>query len=165
MVLVTFFKAAPLLIVFGLLLIASSLLSMIGRVLCLTVPRQVGATALIYFAVGFDFTALLAWFARMIPGLPNVSGISGLLSVLGTVLFVLYLRTLATYIKSDDLVHKASGVLILCGYVVFFFAASLVVMLVSALFAMIMWLVIVVILLLTYFRYFQLLSDLRLSLE
>jgi len=163
-VLVMLMKAAPLLIVFGLLLIASSLLSMIGRILCLTVPKQVGATALIYFAVGFDIIALLATVSRMIPGMPNLSSISGLLSVLGTVLFVLFLRKLATYIKSDNLVQRASAVLILCAGLIVFSVASVVVMLVSGFLGLIMGLIVFFMFLLTCFRYFQLLSDMRLSL-
>ena len=163
-VLMMLLKAAPLLIVGALLTIASSLLSMIGRILCLTVPKQVGATALIYFAVGFDVTSLLASVSWMIPGMPNLSGISGLLSVIATVLFVLFLRKLATYIKSDDLVQRASAVLILCAGLIVFSVASVVAMSVSGLFGMILGLIVVVILFLACFRYFQLLSDMRLSL-
>ena len=137
---------------------------MIGRILCLTVPKQVGATALIYFAVGFDVMALLATVSRMIPGMPNLSSISGLLSVLGTVLFVLFLRKLATYIKSDDLVQRASAVLILCAGLIVFSVASVVAMLVSGFLGLIMGLIVFFMFLLTCFRYFQLLSDMRLSL-
>ena len=64
---------------------------------------------MIYFAVGLDVMALLATVSRMIPGMPNLSSISGLLSVLGTVLFVIFLRKLATYIKSDELVQQRQG--------------------------------------------------------
>ena len=163
-VLMMLLKAAPLLIVGALLTIASSLLSMIGRILCLTVPKQVGATALIYFAVGFDVTSLLASVSGMIPGMPNLSGISGLLSVIATVLFVLFLRKLATYIKSDDLVQRASAVLILCAGLIVFSVASVVAMLVSGFLGLIMGLIVFFMFLLTCFRYFQLLSDMRLSL-
>ena len=163
-VLVLLMQAAPLLIVFALLLIASSMLSMIGRILCLTIPKQVGATVLIYFAVGLDVMALFATVSRMIPGIPNLSGISGLLSVLGTVLFVIFLRKLATYIKSDDLVQRASAILILCAGLVVLSGAAIVAVSVSAFFGLIIWLIVLFLLLLTCFHYFRLLSDLRLSL-
>ncbi len=138
---------------------------MIGRILCLTVPKQVGATALIYFAVGFDVMALLATLSRMIPGLPNLSNISGLLSVIATVLFVIFLRKLATYIKSDDLVQQASGVLILCAGLVVLSGFGFVAKSVSEFFGMIMGLIVVVMLFLACFRYFQLLSNMRLNLD
>lgn len=157
-------EATPLLIVCVLLLIASSLLSMIGRILCLTVPKQVGATALIYFAVGFDVTALLASVSGMILGMPNLSGISGLLSVLGTVLFVIFLRKLAAYIKSDDLVQQASGVLILCAGLVVLSGFVAMSWREFPGFGMVMLLIVVVMLFLACFRYFQLLSNMRLNL-
>lgn len=167
-VLVMLMKADPLLIVCGLLSNASSLLSMIGRILCLTVPKQVGATALIYFAVGFDVTALLATVSGMILGMPNLSSISGLISVFATVLFLIFLRKLATYIKSDELVQRASEVLILCAGLVVFHVAGLVAIsalgLIGMIFTMIFTLIEVVLLLLACIRYFQLLSDMRLSL-
>ena len=150
-------KTTLLLIVSGLLVIASSLLSMIGRILCLTVPKQVGATALIYIAVGFDIMVLLATVSNMIPAMPNFKNLSELLSVLGTVVFVIFLRKLATYINSDDLVQLASKILILSGVLV-------VVMLMSVFFGMILLPVVVVIFLLACFYYFKLLSGMRLSL-
>jgi hypothetical protein len=93
-----------------------------------------------------------------------LSSISGLLSVLGTVVFVLFLRKLATYIKSDDLVQQASGVLILCAGLIVFSVCSMVAMLVSELFGIVLGLIVVVMLFVACFRYFQLLSDMRLSL-
>ena len=167
-VLIILLKADPLSIVCLLLSNASSLLSMIGRILCLTVPKQVGATALIYFAVGFDVTALLATVSGMILGMPNLSSISGLISVFATVLFLIFLRKLATYIKSDELVQRASEVLILCAGLVVFPVAGLVAIsalgLIGMIFTMIFTLIEVVLLLLACIRYFQLLSDMRLNL-
>jgi ribosomal protein S27AE len=156
---------APLLIICGLLLIASSsLLSTIGRILCLTVPKQVGAQALIYFSVAFDVIALFLTVSPMIPGMQNLSGISGLPSVLGTVLFVIFLRKIATYINSDDLAQRASEVLMLWALWVVLFVVGLAVMSLSGFLGMIVVLVLFVLLLLACYRYFQLLSDLRLSL-
>jgi hypothetical protein len=156
---------APLLIIGGLLMsAASSLLSTIGRILCLTVPKQVGARALIYFSVAFDITALLLTVSRMIPGMQYLSGFSGLVNVLGIVLFVIFLKKLAIYINSNDLAQRASEVLSLWAVWAVLFVFGLVGASMSAIFVMIVVLPGFVLSLLACFRYFQLLSELRLSL-
>ena len=163
-VLAWLFKA-PLLIIGGLILItASSLLSTIGRILCLTAPKQVGAKVLIYLAVAFDIVALLLSYSPMIPGMQNLRGLSGLIGVIGIVLFVFFLRKLANYINASELAQRAWEVLILWALLVFLSVFSLVVMTMSAILGLIVGFIVFFLSLLACFRYFQLLSDLRLSL-
>ena len=104
-------RAVPLLLAIPALLIAASLLSMIGRILCLSVPKEVGAMGLIYAAVVCDVSSLFAAVSRMIPGLPNFSGFSGLLSVAAIVLFLIFLKKLALFINDSESAARASSLL------------------------------------------------------
>jgi hypothetical protein len=63
-------RAAPLLLAVPVLVIVSSLLSMIGRILCLSVPKEVGASGLIYAAVVCDVSSLVAAVSLMVLALP-----------------------------------------------------------------------------------------------
>jgi ribosomal protein S27E len=156
---------APLLIICGVLLIASSsLLSTIGRILCLTVPNQVGAKAMICFSVAFDILALFLTVSPVIPGMQNLSVFSGPSSVLAIIFFVIFLRKLAVYIRSDDLAQRASEVLIFWALLVVLSVFGLVITFMSPFLGLIMGLIVLVLSLLACFRYFQLLSDLRLSI-
>jgi DNA-directed RNA polymerase subunit RPC12/RpoP len=170
-VLALLFKA-PLLIIGALILTtASSLLSTIGRILCLTVPKQVGAKDLIYLAVAFDIMALLLSFSPMIPGMQDLRGLSGPLGVIGIVLFVFFLRKLANYIDASELAHRAWEVLILWAilgvlsiFVVLLIFLGTILGPMLAIFGSIFGLIAFPLSMVACFRYFQLLSDLRLSL-
>jgi DNA-directed RNA polymerase subunit RPC12/RpoP len=164
-VLALLFKA-PLLIIGALILItASSLLSTIGRILCLTAPKKVGAKVLIYLAVAFDIVALFLSYSPMIPGMQNLRGLSGLLGVIGIVLFVFFLRKLANYINASDLAQRASEVLILWALSVVLSVFGIILGSMSGILALIMVLIVFTVSMLACFRYFQLLSNLRLSLD
>jgi DNA-directed RNA polymerase subunit RPC12/RpoP len=163
-VLALLFKA-PLLIIGALILItASSLLSTIGRILCLTAPKQVRAKVLIYLAVAFDIVALFLSYSPMIPGMQNLRGLSGLLGVIGIVLFVFFLRQLANYINASELAQRASEVLILWALLVVLSVFGVILGSMSGILALIMVLIVFTVSMVACFRYFQLLSDLRLSL-
>jgi hypothetical protein len=163
---------APLLIIGALILItASSLLSTIGRILCLTAPKKVGAEVLIYLAVAFDIAALLLSYSPMIPGMRDLRGLSGLLGVVAIVLFVLFLRKLANYINASDLAQRAWEVLMMwailgalsfVGVFSIFLGAVLGPM--FAIFGLILVLIAFPVSMVACFRYIQLLSDIRLSL-
>lgn len=150
-------RAAPLLLIAPLLVAAGTVLSMIGRILCLSVPAQVGATGLIYGAVLFDVAALLATVSGLVGGLPDLSAFSPLLNVIGMVLFVLFLKQLALSIGAKDCAVRASNLLNL--------SVGLTVVIVLTLFLPPMGLVALVLGLLGVVLYFQLLSGLKLGLS
>jgi hypothetical protein len=149
-------KSAPLLLLAPLLVIAASLLSMIGRIFCLSVPQEVGATGLIYTAVVCDVSALIASVSGMVPGLPDVSAYSALLSIIGLVFFVLFLKKLAVYIDARDSAVRASNLLNV--------SVGLVVVMVAMIFLPLMALVALVLGLLGLILYSRLLSGMKQSL-
>lgn len=163
---------APLLIIGGLILITvSSLLSTIGRILCLTVPKQVGAKDLIYLAVAFDIMAVFMSYSPMIPGMQNLRGLSGPLGVIGIVLFVFFLRKLANYLDASELAQRAWEVLILWAllgvlsvFVVLLIFLGTILGPMLVIFGSIFGLIAFPLSMVACFRYFQLLSDIRLSL-
>jgi hypothetical protein len=108
--LATVLRQVPVLFLFPLLLMAASLLSMIGRIFCLSVPKEVGASGLIYSAVALDVGSLFAAVSRMI-GLPNFSSFSGLLSVAAMVFFLIFLKKLAVFIKDNESADRVANLL------------------------------------------------------
>lgn len=150
-------QAAPLILLAPLLVIAASLVSMIGRILCLSVPQEVGATGLIYAAVLCDVTALIASVSGMVPGLPDVSGFSALLSVGGIVCFLLFLKRLAVHINAGDSAVRATNLLNV--------SIGLVVVMVVMIFLPLMGLVALGLALLGFILYSRLLSGLKQSLS
>ena len=158
-------RAAPLLLLFPALLVASSLLSMIGRILCLSVPKEVGASGLIYAAVALDVSSLFAAVSRMIPGLPNFSGFTGLLSVAAMVFFLIFLKKLAVFINDSESAARASSLLNLGIGLVIVMVAMIVLPLVSLqAFALGPALLAFVLMVVGFFIYNRLLSGLRKSL-
>jgi len=144
-----------------------SLISMIGAVLCLTVPKRANATVPISISVGLNLLCLLSTVGSMIPGLPYLRGFIPFLSISGFIFFVLFLRNIATHLRSDELVQRATEVLILMILIFVFGGVGVVVMTmgpVGVLVGVVSWLLVFFMFLLACFRYFQLLSDLRLSL-
>ena len=155
----------PLRLAVPLLLVASSLLSMIGRILCLSVPKEVGASGLIYAAVALDVSSLFAAVSRMIPGLPNFSGFTGLLSVAAMVFFLIFLKKLAVFINDSESAARASSLLNLGIGLVIVMVAMIVLPLVSLqAFALGPALLAFVLMVVGFFIYNRLLSGLRKSL-
>lgn len=145
----------------------SSLVSMIGTVLCLTVPKRANATVPISISVGLNLLYLLSTVVSMIPGLPHLQGIAPFLSIFGSIFFLLFLRDIAKHIRSDELVQRATEVLILSILILVFGVVGVVVMTmgpIGVLLGSLSWLFVFFMFLLACFRYFQLLSGLRLSL-
>jgi hypothetical protein len=149
-------RATWLLLLFPALVVASSLLSMIGRILCLSVPKEVGASGLIYAAVALDVSSLFAAVSRMIPGLPNFSGFSGLLSLAAMVFFLIFLKKLAVFINDSESAARASSLLNL--------GIGLVVVMVAMIFLPLISILALVLMLVGFFIYNRLLSGLRKSL-
>lgn len=150
-------RAAPLLLIAPLLILAGTVLSMIGRILCLSVPAEVGATGLIYGAVLCDVAALLATVSGLVGGLPDLSGFSSLLNVIGIVLFVLFLKQLALSIGAKDCAVRASNLLNL--------SVGLAAVIVVMLFLPLMGVVALVLGLCGFVLYLRLLSGLKLGLS
>lgn len=92
---------------------ASSLVSMVGRILCLTAPRQMKPYSSIVTSVVFDLLALISSLgvAENIPGVPELSNFSQLLSMAAVVFFLIFLKRLAVYIKDDKSAVRASNLL------------------------------------------------------
>ena len=158
-------RATWLLLLVPALVVASSLLSMIGRILCLSVPKEVGASGLIYAAVALDVSSLFAAVSRMIPGLPNFSGFSGLLSLAAMVFFLIFLKKLAVFINDSESAARASSLLNLGIGLVVVMVAMIVLPLVSLqAFAFSPALLAFVLMVVGFFIYNRLLSGLRKSL-
>lgn len=158
-------RATWLLLLVPALVVASSLLSMIGRILCLSVPKEVGASGLIYAAVALDVSSLFAAVSRMIPGLPNFSGFTGLLSLAAMVFFLIFLKKLAVFINDSESAARASSLLNLGIGLVVVMVAMIVLPLVSLqAFAFSPALLAFVLMVVGFFIYNRLLSGLRKSL-
>ena len=158
-------RATWLLLLFPAIVVASSLLSMIGRILCLSVPKEVGASGLIYTAVALDVSSLFAAVSRMIPGLPNFSGFTGLLSLAAMVFFLIFLKKLAVFINDSESAARASSLLNLGIGLVVVMVAMIVLPLVSLqAFALGPALLAFVLMVVGFFIYNRLLSGLRKSL-
>lgn len=157
-------RATWLLLLFPALVVASSLLSMIGRIICLSVPKEVGASGLIYAAVALDVSSLFAAVSRMIPGLPNFSGFTGLLSLAAMVFFLIFLKKLAVFINDSESAARASSLLNLGIGLVVVMVAMIVLPLVSLqAFALGPALLAFVLMVVGFFIYNRLLSGLRKS--
>ena len=156
--------AAPLLLALPLLWIASSLLSMIGRILCLSVPKEVGASGLIYAAVICDVSSLFAAVSPMATWLPNLSAYQGLLSVAAMVLFILFLKKLAVFISDAESAILASNMLILSIGLAILMVAMIALPFVAPAAALGPVLLIPILLIVGFFIYGRLLSGLRMSL-
>lgn len=149
-------RTAPLLLAAPLLWIASSLLSMIGRILCLSVPKNVGATGLIYAAVVCDVSSLFAMVSRMFSWLPDLSSFSGMLSVAAMLFFLMFLKKLAVFINDSESADRALSLLYL--------GIGLIIVMVAMIFIPQISILSLVLMLVGFFIYNRLLSGLRKSL-
>ena len=98
----------PLVVLAPLGMIGGSLLGIVGRVLCLSVPKASGAKELIIAAIIIEFAALGISVAEMVTTLSQVVNmVGGLLSLAATVTFLLFLKRLAVYLRRSDLAQRA----------------------------------------------------------
>ena len=95
-----------------LMLIAGTILGLVGRIICLAAPDEMQATGIIYAAVACDIVVVLisaaGWF---VPVSDFVGSLSGLLSLAATVLFLIFLRQTATYIRDSVSERRAGNVM------------------------------------------------------
>ncbi len=98
--------AAPIMI------IAGTILGLVGRIMCLSVPDDFSAVGVIYAAVICDVTVVLISAASWIVDLPElVSSLSGLLSLASTILFLVFLKKIAAYIDDNTSERRSGNVL------------------------------------------------------
>ncbi|GEM_PF-1933742 len=112
--------AMPLFNVLGIIGTVTGLASIVGSLLCVTVPRLSGAKGLIIASVCLQLAQWLFAFApRFMGALYLTSGlgvITGIvLPVVSTLLFMLFLNRLAHFIAREDFASRAKRVLILQG--------------------------------------------------
>lgn len=139
------------------LTIASSLFSMVGRILCLTVPRQVKAHGFIVTSVVFDLLAIISALSSVIPGVPNWSGFSSLLYNTAVIFFLIFLKKLAVYINDDTSSVRASNM--------FNLAIGIVVVMVAKFFVPPIAFLVLLFVIIGFFIYNRLLWGLRKSLS
>ncbi len=98
--------AAPIMI------IAGTILGLVGRIMCLSVPDDFSAAGVIYAAVICDVTVVLISAAGWIVDLPElVSSLSSLLTLASTILFLVFLKKIAAYIDDNTSERRAGNVL------------------------------------------------------
>ena len=109
-------SAALFLILIGAAFFAGYVMTFVGKIMCLAVPGEVGASGLIFTSVGIDVVALLVTVAGFLTDVPDeVTSLLNLAGLVSTILFLLFLRRLAAYIRRDDLARRARNVLIIGG--------------------------------------------------
>ena len=91
---------------------AASLITTVGKVMCLTAPPRMSGKGVILVAVAIDLLAQSIAVAKMFTALPPVliSSIN-LLSVAGMVCFVLFLKHLGRFLKEPDIAERATALL------------------------------------------------------
>jgi hypothetical protein len=98
--------AGPLMIIVG------TILGLVGRIMCLSVPDDCAASKVIYAAVVCDVAALLIFTAGWVVDLPQiVSSFGGLLPAAASILFLVFLKQIAAHIRDNVSEQRASTVL------------------------------------------------------
>lgn len=107
------------------LILAASLMSLAGKVLCLSVPSGSRLAPLIYASIGLEIVSTLVQVGARLSLVPaNVAGAGSLGGLVAAALFIVFLWKLAAYIRRPDLVRTAAGVLV-PGSVLFLLAVGL----------------------------------------
>jgi MFS family permease len=124
-----------------LLVLAGSITGLVGRFFCLAIPERVGAAKpMIIISVILEVVALGASVlnnanslagGRILPLAASaiLTGVGAVLSIVSAILFLLFARSVATYIRRYELADKAMSVLKLWGACVACYIAGLVIML------------------------------------
>ena len=94
--------------------IAGTILGLVGRIMCLSVPDDFSAVGVIYAAVICDVTVVLISAAGWIVDLPElVSSLSSLLTLASIILFLVFLMKISAYIDDNASLQRAGNVLLL----------------------------------------------------
>jgi hypothetical protein len=113
--------AVTLFLVWGavVLVTVGTIVGLIGRINCLSVPETVQATGVIYAAVACDVLALLISIGSASTELPALlEGAQGQLSLIASVLFVIFLKRVAKHIGDAASEKRAHNLLVLGGITV-----------------------------------------------
>lgn len=104
----------PFVMVMRVLALGAGLVTMIGKLMCLTAPARMSGKPFIVIAALIDLLAFSLGIANLITDLPRplAAGI-GLISVAGFVCFILFLQQLGRHLRESDIVNRATGLLIL----------------------------------------------------
>ena len=91
---------------------AATLLTTVGKLLCLTAPPQMSGRGSIFVAVAIDVLSLSITVASMVTAVPPLlKGAVNLLSIAGLVCFIVFLQNLGDLLGERDLRERGSGVL------------------------------------------------------
>jgi hypothetical protein len=94
------------------LLIAASIVGLVGKILCLAAPDETGGKQIVYVAVILDVSAALINLVSFVVPIPKfLDSISTLLGLTAFILFLVFLRQLAVFLKDAVLAERAAGVL------------------------------------------------------
>lgn len=100
------------LLVTGIGMLLISLMSLIGGAMCLTVPRESGGKGFVIASVAIHGLNLLLLFGGGFFGFATTESlIMSLVNAVSVVLFLLFLRSLASFIDRSDLRRRASRML------------------------------------------------------
>ena len=105
-------KVVPVLFWMSLVGFAATIVTTVGKLLCLTAPPQMAGKGTIFVAVAIDVLALsitMASFVTTVPAL--LTSAVNLLSIAGFVSFILFLQNLGDFLGERDLRERGSGVL------------------------------------------------------
>jgi uncharacterized membrane protein len=94
--------------------VIGSILSITGKIFCLSTPKEMKGVEIIYIAVSFEVVSAILGIAQIVTVVsPLVRLGGGILSLAAFVLFLLYLRSLAEYVGDRASAANASSVLVL----------------------------------------------------
>jgi hypothetical protein len=94
------------------MIIAGTVLGLVGRIMCLSVPDDCAASNVIYAAVVCDVAALLITTAGWVVDLPPiVNSLGGLLPAVASILFLVFLKKIAAHIRDGVSEQRASTIL------------------------------------------------------
>ena len=94
------------------LMLVVSGLNLVGKILCLSTPEEVGGKGLITASVVFDVLIALVGIAQLVATVPGyVGSLSGLFGLVSYVLFLLYAKRLAVYLDATREVERAGQAL------------------------------------------------------
>lgn len=142
--------------------IVGTVVGLVGRFLCLSVPEATGAKGFIYGAVGCDIAALAFSLTPLVyEAAAGYESASNILSLIGAILFVMFMKRVAGFIRRPDLAARAQS-LITLGVTVFVLALLTAVlgMIIGPL-VLVLMLAVIGIGIFMFFRYVALLRGLR----
>ncbi|PZV14544.1 MAG: hypothetical protein DCF20_12935 [Pseudanabaena sp.] len=103
-------------VVFGVLIafVLAQLMAVVGKLLCLTAPKEMAGRATIYISVIFDLISISINVLNRISTLPKiVSDLQTMIAAIAYVSFLLFLKQVAEFIHKNNLAKDAEGILLI----------------------------------------------------